>query len=523
MFEYIIVVKQTKLVCVKLTQHLVVAMVEIESNQEPLSHWLKAHQVERVKLILDLMEEELYVDQHPHLYAWELRAYAERQQKRRFPVTAFSRYQFTSSITAPWSLAKGSLLLSGFNEDTIVINLMNWLDKAEVLVDSLHSSMSVLHTMLLKTWFTSRSSKVQLKSQAAVMLVRVGEQSFRQLLFVNGVIRTSRQVHLEASSYAGQMQLLLQELNVLEKFAKSQKMIAATEGLYIYYIGLSAEDRQEASQFFAQTSLSVFSEDGHFADMQTLMSCATSQHLYERFLVLVLSSAQLPSDYYPNAVKQVQLVKKTKLALWTLVTAFFFLLVSYVLNHLTYLHETEQSVKRLISLHQEYKAYIDHFVRQNQHDESNSYTLQHLKLTVESIEEIKKIQQHRDVLPILLPISQIFVNYPDIHLSRLDFSNTLLPVANTTNERAKPGFDQISLFLEIEVEPQSLLSDKIERVDLLLRQLNEVEPKGRFSARLVKLPFNVDSRHQLRLTVDDSRQNHKMGAAFEIAIKVSYE
>lgn len=523
MFEYIIVVKQAKLVCVKLKQHLVITMAEIESNQKALTHWLKIHKVERVKLILDLMEEELYVDHHPSLYTWELKTYAERQQKRRFPVTDFSRYQLTSSIQLPWSSIKGELLVSGFNEDAIVISLMSWLDKAEILVESIHSSMSILYTMLINTWFETRSDKVSFKSQSIVMLVRVGEQDFRQLLFVNGVIRTSRQVHLDADDYKGQMQILLQELNVLEKFAKSQKMISATDGLSIYYIGLDGEDSQQARTFFAQTSFSVLSEDSHFSDMQTLMSCVAKQHLYDRFLVLVLSSAQLASDYYPNAVKKVHQVKKARMALWMLVLSFFLLFIGYVLNYLTYLHETEQGVQRLMGLQQEYQAYIDRFAIQNQNDQANSYSLQHLKLTVEAIEVINKMQQERDIFPLLLPISKILIEYPDIHLTKLDFSKVILPVGGASSDVSKSGFDHVSLLFEIEVEPQSRLSDKIERVDKLLRRLNDVEPKGVFSAQLVRVPFNVDSRQQLRLKLDDSIKNDKMGAEFEVVIKVSYD
>lgn len=523
MFEYIIVIKQAKLVCVKLKQHLVVTMAEIESNQKALTHWLKINKVERVKLILDLMEEELYVDHHPSLYMWELRTYAERQQKRRFPVTDFSRYQFSSSIQLPWNPVKGELLVSGFNEDAIVINLMSWLDKAEILVDSIHSSMSILYTMLINTWFDTRSAKIKLKSQTIVMLVRVSEQDFRQLLFVNGVIRTSRQVHLDADDYKEKMQILLQELNVLEKFAKSQKMISATDGLHIYYIGLDDDDRQQASTFFAQTSFSVLSEDSHFADMQTLMSCVAKQHLYDRFLVLVLSSAQLASDYYPNAVGKVHQVKKARLALWMLVSSFFLLLIGYILNHLTYLHETEQSLQRMIGLQQEYRAYVDRFAIQNQNGETNSYSLQHLKLTVEAIDAINAMQQERDFFPFLVPISKILADYSDIHLIKLDFSKSILPSGNASSDGVKLGFDHISLILEIEVEPQSRLSDKIDRVDMLIRQLNEIEPKGVFSAQLVKVPFNVDSRQQLRLKVDNSMKNDKMGAEFEVVIKVNYD
>ncbi len=523
MFEYIVIIKQAKLVCVKLKHHLVVTMAEIESNQKELTHWLTIHKVERIKLILDLMEEELYVDHHPSLYMWELRTYAERQQKRRFPVTAFSRYQFSSSIQLPWNPVKGELLVSGFNEDAIVINLMSWLEEAEILVDSIHSSMSILYTMLMNTWFDTRSSKIRLKSQSIVMLVRVGEQDFRQLLFVNGVIRTSRQVHLDADDYEGKMQILLQELNVLEKFAKSQKMISETDGLHIYYIGLDSDDRQQASTFFAQTSFSVLSEDSHFADMQTLMSCVAKQHLYDRFLVLVLSSAQLASDYYPNAVKKVHQVKKARMVLWMLFSSFFLLLIGYIFNHLTYLHETEKNVQRLVGLQQEYRAYIDHFAIQNQNGEINSYSLQHLKLTVEAVDAINLMQKEMDFMPFLVSISKILANYPDIHLTQLAFSKANLPAGNITSDGVKLGFDHISLILEIEVEPHSQLSERIDRVDMLIRQLNEIDPKGFYSAQLVKAPFNVDSRQQFRLKIDDSVKNDKMGAEFEIAIKVNYD
>jgi hypothetical protein len=98
-----------------------------------------------------------------------------------------------------------------------------------------------------------------------------------------------------------------------------------------------------------------------------------------------------------------------------------------------------------------------------------------------------------------------------------------LPVGGASSDVSKSGFDHVSLLFEIEVEPQSRLSDKIERVDKLLRRLNDVEPKGVFSAQLVRVPFNVDSRQQLRLKLDDSIKNDKMGAEFEVVIKVSYD
>ncbi len=522
MFESIIVVKQAKLICVQLDQHLVVSMMEIESSQKSLTRWLREHKTERVKLVLDLMEEELYVDQHPSLYMWELKNYAERQERRRFPVTDFSRYQFSSPIQLPWSPIKGELLVSGFNEDAIVLNLMSWLDEAEVLVESIHSSMSVLYRILLNTWFDNRAAKAKINSQAIVMLVRVGDQDFRQLLFVNGVIRTSRQVHLEADD-EDQLQLLLQELIVLEKFAKSQKMIAATEGLHIYFVGVDAEDSRIASQFFSKTIFSLLSEDSHFSDMQTLMSCTDKQHLYDRFLVLVLSSAQLPSDYYPDAVQKTNQVKKIRLALWASFVSLFLFMLGYLLNHLTYLYETDQSITRLSGLKHDYQSYIDRFAIQNQNGETNNYSLQHLKLTVEAIDAINAMQKERDVISFLVPISKILANYTDIHLIKISFSKSLLTAGSVPGNAVKSGLDHISLVFEIEVEPQARLSDKIDRVDLLIHQLNVVEPKGFFTAELVKVPFNVDSRQQLLLKLDDSVKNEKMGAEFEVAIKVTYE
>lgn len=70
MTEYIVVVKQDVLICTKLVQGLIVDMQEVGHSQRTLQVWLNNEQPQSLTLILDLIEEELYVDRHPSLYTW---------------------------------------------------------------------------------------------------------------------------------------------------------------------------------------------------------------------------------------------------------------------------------------------------------------------------------------------------------------------------------------------------------------------------------------------------------------------
>ncbi|MBP7900990.1 MAG: hypothetical protein KAZ85_03225, partial [Gammaproteobacteria bacterium] len=369
-----LVLKQDAIVCAQLVQHLLVEVEELSYSQSVLVHWLNRHDVKQVKLILDLPEEELYVDRHPSLFPWEMKAYAERQKKRRFPSTEFMRYFYTKPVKLPWQSVSGELWLSGFNEDDMLLKLMDWLDDAEVMVQSVHSSMTLWQTMLLKTWFQGRSLLSRFEQQSLVLLVRVSQQEFRQLLFINGLLRTNRLVQIDARETDEQFKQLVQEINLLEKFAKAQKLLAQTASLHLFYMGQDTQDRHQAFSAFKQSNFASFVYEGHFTDMQSLTSDMKLTQLYDRVMLLTLSSASLKSDYRPKIVQQVENVKQAAIALWGLWLVAVFVLFGYGLAFMTHQYETEQSIQKLAQVKQSQQEYIARFMSYYDIPFLNQYT-----------------------------------------------------------------------------------------------------------------------------------------------------
>lgn len=526
--EYMLVLKQDAIVCAQLVQHLLVEVEELSYSQSVLVHWLNRHDVKQVKLILDLPEEELYVDRHPSLFPWEMKAYAERQKKRRFPSTEFMRYFYTKPVKLPWQSVSGELWLSGFNEDDMLLKLMDWLDDAEVMVQSVHSSMTLWQTMLLKTWFQGRSLLSRFEQQSLVLLVRVSQQEFRQLLFINGLLRTNRLVQIDARETDEQFKQLVQEINLLEKFAKAQKLLAQTASLHLFYMGQDTQDRHQAFSAFKQSNFASFVYEGHFTDMQSLTSDMKLTQLYDRVMLLTLSSASLKSDYRPKIVQQVENVKQAAIALWGLWLVAVFVLFGYGLAFMTHQYETEQSIQKLAQVKQSQQEYIARFMSYYDIPFLNQYTLNDIKAAVDAQEAIEHIQQQQQLMPVLLPLSQVLSQHHSISLLALSVAasgqTSASPAKGNSANKASDGrLSEMILSLVIEVNAQSRLAEKIEQVNRLVADLNAINPTRLTQAKLTKVPFSVESSQSLKFNLEDSVQKEVMLVPFELSLTIAYE
>lgn len=523
MNEHLLVVKQDKLVAMQFKQHALIVYEELENNQKSLTRWLVRNQVQSLKLILELIEEELYVEQCPSLYFWELEAYANRQLKKRFPVTVFSQYHYSSSIAWPWKPLQGLLVLTGFNEEGVVVHLMDWLDQAEIRVEAIHSTSVLLFQLLLTTWFNSKSDRAIFERQVILFLVKTGPQDIRQLLVVKGVVRTSRFVHLNTNPVEEQQEALLQELVLIEKFAKSQKIILPSDQIHIYYMGLDEQDAKQTYQFLAKTPFAVSSGPAQFTHMPVDTSVDGKSRGYDYLLALVIASLRPASDYLPQSVRQVQRVNQARVAIGFSAYALSLLMLAYAFNYLTYVYETESGIQRLHTLQQEYHDYIERFAQRNQSRNADNYSLNQVRLAVEAVEAIE-INRKKDHLPHLISaISTILSNYPSVHLVSLDFAHFDSESSNTSANLTSLLVDMISLELQIEVETGSILSEKIAIVDGLLQELKHLNAPGKLVAELVKSPFNIDSGQQFSMKMDNVMSKDKMGVNFELLVKVTYE
>jgi hypothetical protein len=193
-------------------------------------------------------------------------------------------------------------------------------------------------------------------------LVRISSQDFRQILFINGFIRTNRLIHLESEMADEQMPILIQEVNLLEKFARSQKILGATEKINIFYLAKDDDECQIALLAFQN---SVFSNQSHprsFVSMQSLVSDVHMSEISGRLMALTLGNAQFKSDYYPKIVQQVEAVKKTTWALWITWTIGVLFLLGYCFSYLTHEYETEKVIHQLNQVEQTHQNYIARYM-----------------------------------------------------------------------------------------------------------------------------------------------------------------
>lgn len=526
MTEFIITLKQDAIICSRLTQHLMVGMDEVAHSQAALLTWLNYYDVKRVKVILDLPEEELYVERHPSLFPWEMKSYAERQQHRRFPSTPYTRYLYTQSPQLPWKAVAGELWQSGFNEQEIIQKLLSWLNNAEVMVESLHSSMSILKIMMLRTWFGDRSQQKNFQRQAMVLLVRVAEQDFRQLLIVNGHIRTNRQIHVDAKELPEQMRLLIQEVNLLDKFAKTQKLITQDARLQLFYVARETEDKQQAIQAFQKSPFAELSPTSHFADIQSLISDVHLSQLYDRLLALTLSSARLTTDYRPKIVQQVQSVRQGAFALWLLWGVSVFLLMGYGLSYLTHQHETERAILELEQQKQDRQSYIKRFMSYNDLDLLNNYSVETVKKTVDTWTAIQKIQGKQEILPVVAQLSQVLAQQEAISLLQLSVVPALQKPANgvgVSKNAIDLPLDKLALSLVLYVPVGTKLIDVLAQVDYFVMLINQSGKPFIQQAKLVKKPLDLDSTHSLKLSLEDNTKLDIIPIPFEVLVEISYE
>lgn len=528
MTEYIVVVKQDVLICTKLVQGLIVDMQEVGHSQRTLQVWLNNEQLQSLTLILDLIEEELYVDRHPSLYTWELKPYAERQLHRRFPSTEFSRYLFTKSAALPWQTVEGDLWLSGFNEDQILRNLLQWFSVAEVIVTAIHSSMSIWQRVLQKTWFDQRRLQVHFNHSSLVLLVRVSEQDFRQLLFVNGFIRTNRLINLEARVIDEQMPILIQEVNLLEKFARTQKLLQPTQKLTIFYLAREEEERAIALSAFQNSMFSEHTRSGHFTSMQSLIADLNLVQLYDRLLVLTLSNNRLKSDYQPKIVQQVRAVKQGTWALWIIWKVGFLALIGYGVSYVTHQHETDQATQRLAQVKQSQQSYVARYMNYYEIPFLDQFALSDIKATIDAMDAIRTLQRDQQLAPVLVPVSHVLNRHPQVALFALSIEGDAAGRGAEQNRqiqsKASDGrFKQLVLSLTIEVSAKSRLAEKIEQVNQIVSELSSIEPKRLVGAKLTKVPFNVDSGQALKFNLEDGLTSDKLYIPFEVTVQIAYE
>jgi hypothetical protein len=492
----VIVLRQDYMLCWRMVGSTVKDLLRFDIDPQPLFAWLKNYPGIGVHLLVDIMEEEVYVDSFPMLFPWEQPSFAVRQMHKRFPKTAFCQYRYEQPKALPWESRSGHLLLSGFNDDTQLVNLFSWLDIAKTPVKSVRSLGLLLPTVFKLIWFSHRSQVASWSEAPHFLLARIDEDSFRQTLIVNGELRTVRQIQLRNQTLDGQMQQLLQEIRLLDKFVHTQKMIAYDQTPDLYYIGFDQEDSHAAWQAFKDSVYTKQAGRSAFVALSDVIPVSVAVfEPNDRLQAIAVNSDETVGSYFPPSVIESAHYAKIEKGLWFLLLLILIAFFSYAATFFAKSANFDSAMTSLQSQHNKYQTLVSQLNAQLQ----LPLPVEQLKLSVEFVEYLTSVKKKQASLPYLVDLSDVLSHYPNIKLSEI----TLSPKKDSVEAFSKLDRTDFDLLMtaNIMADEHTRLRDIQNAMDAFVVDLGQ---KSSIAAvTIVEKPINIDSSRSLDIIAQD--------------------
>jgi hypothetical protein len=497
-----VLLRQDRLVCWSMSANKVNHVLQCGLEPQALFAWLKNFSGKGVHVLIDLIEEEVYIDASPMLFPWEQDSFAVRQMRKRFPKTEFCMYRFEQQKALPWESRSGFLLVAGFNDDSQLVKLFSWLETAQNPVISVTSMGLLMPSLFKSVWFSDRSQLKSWSETTHFLLARTDVDSFRQALIVDGELRTARQIQLRDQSLEGQVQQLLQEIKMLDKFVHTQKIIPYNQTPNLYYLGFDQDDTEAAWHAFQDTPY-ITTGRSAFVSVGMLMPKSVEKlQINDRLHVLAFGSEQRSGDYSPKSVTESKKYQQINYALWfslfIVVIGFF----GYGAHFLATAIGFQSSMQSLQEEHAKYQFSINQLQSQLHLD----VPVEQLKSSVELVDYLQKTTEQQDSLPYLLDLSEVLADYHMIYLSGLNWQQ------HRENQVKEPKLDEtyytLSLTAKIVVDSHTRLRDILNIMDRFVHDLSKKQSIKEVIT--IEKPIDLDSSRALKIMSKDESEKYQI-------------
>ena len=491
-----IIVYQNELLCCHVVGSKFHDISRIEFDIKPLLVWLKRFPNASINLLVDLIEEEVYVENSPMLFSWEQKLFAARQMRKRFPKTEFCQYQFSTPNVLPWQSRAGFLLVSGFNDDTLLTKLLSWLDAAEYPVLSIYSVNLLLPNLFKEVWFHKQLKNSSWRDKPHFLLIRTSNDNFRQILIVQGTLRATRQIQIRSHTVEGQMQQLLQEIKMLDKFVHTQKMVPYDETPDLYYLGSNDADAASAWNVFQSTSFGAAGSGAFIAIASIVHDANKNIDVYELLPILAFRHKKQNRHYFPKSVYEAIKFQNINYLIWSSLLVMIIFLISYFVHFGAKIVNFNEAMILLENQQLRYQSLIKKMESQLK----LNIPVDQLRSSVELVEYLSKTEEKQKSLPYLVDLSQVLYSYPSIHLVEVLWA----PQKSEEQSDNKLDLTQFSLTLNAQIS-----GDKNTRLNQILdtmdKFLTDITKKPTIlSAELVEKPINIDSSRPITIQAKDT-------------------
>jgi hypothetical protein len=465
-------------------------VVRVSFDKDALTTWLKTVRGWSVYLVLDMIEEEVYVESLPALFDWERPLYMARQLKKRFPKTSFCHAQPIIGKGLPWQERGGLLRLQGFNDDHGLKQLITWLESSAVMLDGIYSLPFLLPSLM-------QNFNVFAHEKAVVYLVRIDADHFRQLLLIDGQVQTSRFIQVNDMSRKEQLVQMRHELSLLIKFVHGQKMLDYQIMPQMLYVTDDEADRLLAWQVFEHTPFCQRKDMDAFMALSDIQ--ATDDHMpYEtRLPALIMQQSALPKTHYmPALVQYVLQTRQIKQAIFWVVFLLLLGFIGYIGYFFVQTDYYEQGTTQLQHKKVEIRQQT-HQIRQQFQLETSAHNL---KTAVEWTRVIAQVQHNQALMQYLQDLSLVLTHFPSIQLTDIEW------IAVDQAQRSVLTQDYTVHVAAV------ILADSMTRLKTILQTLDDFvltmqQQPSITAVKVSKKPVDIDSDNSFSVKVDDEQRD----------------
>lgn len=499
----VLLLRQDALLCLRVVGRECRDLLHTPYDKKPVLSWLANFPpATPVQVILDLMEEEVYVESSPELYPWERDKFAQRQLRKRFPKTEYARAQFQQPASSPLKRVGGNLLLSGFNDDTLIVQVMAWLERAGLPAVSMVSAADLWVDVMAHLWFASRTQKARWQQGAHFMLVRQESDTFRQLLVVDGQLRTSRVIQLRDKTLTEQMQQMAQEIRLLDRYVHAQRMLPYDVVPDLYFLAQDEDECEAAMAAFADTPYFKDGPSAFLVGPSLFPVSRAGQEMSGQLLALHALARPARARYESQQTREATQVAQMRLGLWAVMVLVVLVSLALLVEFLTVSVSYTRMTEAMQQQRQGYQTMVNALYDRLQ----LPVPPEQMKLSVDLADQVLLQSQRQAVLPYLLPLSRALDVTPAVVVDEVNWVS--LPVAQPGGqgfvEVLDPAGFAVELAGRIEVQPQTRLTSLLAQMDAfveLLRAQSEIE-----TVEVIQAPVDLDTAKPMLVETTPSAQ-----------------
>ena len=444
----------------------------------------------KAELVLDLLDEERFIEKVPKVMPWEQALVLKRTLKRRKGADAFLYSRWLGAEKSEHGRMEKTAQVVAIADTTEIDTLLQTLKSAGIAVQHIYSL-----SELVANYCQPAKRKNNDDDSAEIILVKTAPSTYRQILVVNNITRLSRQIHLQDDNYTA----LKNEQTGFERFIMVQRLVPFGQQFHYSMVGWDNDTLQamgEACDVDGQNSSELKAASALIKDEQQLLSEYPA-------LALAVNRKLGQSHFQPPRLEQDIRQRQVLVTIWLLVAGLAIAAGAQGITLAVKQYHHNEILMNIAGLQSKYLGNA----RQYETLADLPARADDIKDSAEFVEAVAALREEPGLAVSLIGLSKVLSQYPDLDLKKISWFSA---------EKGTNGSQQLILRLSITPgrTPLQEVSSDLTRFMDALQAMEGVEKAKRGR---IAIDADMESSLDVDLNRDDAAEYE-----FEVRVDLNY-